>query len=480
MALKYHSFVILGAMRTGSNFLESSLAELDAITCYGEVFNPFFIGKKGQKSLFGINLRNRELRPELLYSKLLEETDGIAGIRYFQGHHSGILKTLLNDPNCAKIILTRNPLDSFVSLEIAMKTQEWVIESHAKPTSTMIKFRPYAFKKFLHELDGFYTNIRRSLQVLGQSAFEISYEDLNDAEVLNGLIKWLGINDQLKSPSARFRRQNPTDLSEKVENIDTVQETLRDLDPFQTRQSYKQDQRSFLPLKTMIAAQKAPLLYLPMQSGPTDVVKKWLSLVDGIPEASLKQGLSAGAYNEWISNNPGHRSFTVIRHPLERAHEALCTHLLMPGPQRFGAIRSQLQNYYIMDFPGNALGPEYDLIRHRQLLLDFLGFIRRNVRGLTSIRTDPAWAPQDSLLKAMSTVRAPDMIIREDQLSDGLSALCASIGRTSPALPNPDAVERPFDLADIYDEEIETAARLAYDRDYPAFGFSDWKPLKPL
>jgi LPS sulfotransferase NodH len=40
----FRSFVILAAMRTGSNFLEESLNGVPGITCHGELFNPAFVG----------------------------------------------------------------------------------------------------------------------------------------------------------------------------------------------------------------------------------------------------------------------------------------------------------------------------------------------------------------------------------------------------------------------------------------------------
>ncbi|MEL7131520.1 MAG: nodulation protein NodH, partial [Pseudomonadota bacterium] len=41
---KFDYFVVFAEMRTGSNFLEANLNALDGLSCYGEAFNPGFIG----------------------------------------------------------------------------------------------------------------------------------------------------------------------------------------------------------------------------------------------------------------------------------------------------------------------------------------------------------------------------------------------------------------------------------------------------
>ena len=46
--------------------------------------------------------------------------------------------------------------------------------------------------------------------------------------------------------------------------------------------------------------------------------------------------------------------------------------------------------------------------------------------------------------------------------------------RTLLPLPVP-AEKEAFALADLYDRDLELAAREAYGRDYTAFGFGDWR-----
>lgn len=47
------------------------------------------------------------------------------GFRYFHDYDPRVLDIALDDPRCAKVILTRNPLESFASWNIAQETGQW-------------------------------------------------------------------------------------------------------------------------------------------------------------------------------------------------------------------------------------------------------------------------------------------------------------------------------------------------------------------
>ena len=117
MTRRFDSFVIFGEMRTGSNFLETNLNEFPDIFCMGEAFNPEFIGTPKTDQVLGYDVDRRDRDPHGLLQAFREQPDGLYGFRYFNGHDPRILETLLDDPRCAKVILYRNPVESFVSLQ---------------------------------------------------------------------------------------------------------------------------------------------------------------------------------------------------------------------------------------------------------------------------------------------------------------------------------------------------------------------------
>src|SRR5690606_10498851 len=133
-------------MRTGSNFLEANLNALPGVSCLGEVFNPHFIGKKDQTEMFGMDLAAREQDPRALLRLLRDRTPGLAGFRYFHDHDPRVLPDLLDDPSCAKIILTRNPVDSYVSWKIAQATGQWKLTNAKNLRTAQARFDSDEFR----------------------------------------------------------------------------------------------------------------------------------------------------------------------------------------------------------------------------------------------------------------------------------------------------------------------------------------------
>lgn len=476
METRFTSFVILGAMRTGSNFLEASLSELEGVKCYGEVFNPAFIGQLGGEELFGMSLSAREAEPLTLLRRLRERTDGLPGFRFFSGHDPRVLDTVLADRACAKIVLSRHPLDSYVSLKIARETGQWKVGRGKTPRTARVAFDAREFAEFLADQDAFYGQVRRALRLSGQTPFEVSYDDLADVAVLNGLAAWLGVPGRLSAPSGRLQRQNPAPVGDKLVNPEAVAPAIAALDPWRLLDragSAEPDRKA--AVRTYVAAPRSALLHLPLPGGPVERINAWLAALDGAPQEALRRDFGWRSLQDWRAAAPGHRSFTVLRHPLARAHATFAARLLLPGPACYGHIRAQLARDYWFEFPDGPPGAGYGADRHRTLFLQFLNFVRANLAGLTSIRVDGAWASQEAVVQGFARRLVPDRLIREDRLSEGLAELAAEIGREAPHVPTGDDDPSPVPLRAIYDAEVESAARAAYGRDYLAFGFGDWR-----
>jgi LPS sulfotransferase NodH len=477
VAPRFTSFVILGAMRTGSNWLESSLNEIEGLTCYGEVFNPEFIGRKGVSELFGIDLAAREADPLRLLRRLSERTEGLAGFRLFQGHDSRVLDWVLADPSCAKIVLTRNPVDSFVSLRIAVATDQWMLRNERNRRTARVRFDGDAFAAYLGGLEAFYDDIRRRLQISGQAAFVLRYGDLGDPAVLNGLAAWLGAPGRIERPSATLRKQNPTALDDKVENPEAIAAALLRhdlLDPGHLP-SFEPARRP--QVASYLAAPRAPLLFLPVPGAPGPEVAAWLGALDGAGAGDCRRDFTRRSLSEWRAARPGHLAFTVVRHPLERAHEGFVRHILQTGPESFPMIRARLRSLHGLDLPEGGPGAGWTLARHRAAFLGFLVFLRANLAGQTSIRVDPAWASQAALLQGFCALQPPDLILRAERLGEGLAWLAAQIGRPAPPpITTAAAPAGPVALSEIYDAEIEAAARAACARDYTGLGYGNWAP----
>ena len=228
---RFDYFILLAEMRTGSNLLEANINMLDGVTCHGEAFNPSFVGYPKIDAVLGVDRDSREKDPLSLLAKI-RDSDTMGGFRFFHDHDPRVLNSCIDDPRCAKIILTRNPLDSFVSWKTAQATGQWKLTNATHSKSISITFDPAAFEAHLEAIQAFQLRIQHALQISGQTAFYINYDDLRDVDVLNGLAMFLGVDSRLGNVNKKLKKQNPEPLKERVTNYDEMKEALVRLDRF--------------------------------------------------------------------------------------------------------------------------------------------------------------------------------------------------------------------------------------------------------
>lgn len=474
---KFDYFIVLADMRTGSNFLEMNLNSLDGVTCHGEAFNPAFIGYPKTETLLGLSQEVRDADPAALVSVIAAD-DGLCGFRFFHDHDPRALAVALDNPRCAKIILTRNPLDSYVSWKAAQATGQWKLTNVTNAKTGQITFDAVEFETQLAAQQAFQLAIQRALQISGQTAFYIGYDDLRDIDILNGLAGFLGVDARLEVLNKKLKKQNPEPLEDRVKNFDQMEAALGRLDPFDLSRTPNFEPRRGAAVPTYVAADKAGLLYMPLRSGPDWPVRRWLAEVAGTRPRNLRQKFTQKTLREWQNTHVGHRSFTVLRHPVARAHAAFCDCILGDGPDSFPGIRANLRKVHKLPIP--EVAPDladhttYDDAAHRVAFLGFLQFLRNNLAGQTAIRVDPAWASQLTLLQGMALISLPDMIVREESLAKDLAVLATQVGVEQIPVPGATDHKDHHRLVAIYDSEIEEMTRAAYARDYAAFGFGDW------
>lgn len=458
---RFDLFVVLAEMRTGSNFLEANINEFASLRCLGEVYNPTFVAHKSQPDLFGMDLAARDADPLELLRRIVAQSDGLPGFRFFHDHDPRVLEHVIADPRCAKVVLTRNPLESYVSLRIANQTGQWRLTNVKHQRQAKVHFDPLAFEAHLERIQAFQIEIMHALQVSGQTAFYIDYEDIGDVDVLNGLARFLGTEERIEATSDKLKKQNPEPVAEKVENPEEMESALARLDRFNLSRTPNFEPRRGPAVPGFHAGDQVGLLYMPVKGGPEAQVMAWLEaagqgLLGGFTQKSLRQ---------WKRRQPGHRSFTVLRHPAARAHAAYCTHVLGEENRDFRAILRRHQ----VDLPEE----EGDVAALRAGFLSFLGFLKKNLAGQTGVRIDGAWASQAAVLQGFAKFQGPDLVLREDRLAAGLRFLCDEVGVDCPAL-GAAADNWPVPLSAIHDAEVEAAVRDTYQRDYMSFGWGAW------
>ncbi|WP_050604612.1 hypothetical protein [Ruegeria sp. 6PALISEP08] len=479
MSANFDYFVVLAAMRTGSNLLEANLNALDGVTCHGEAFNPHFAGNLKSDSLLGLSLEDRDADPLKLLKAIRSAPGDINGFRYFVEHDPRVLKPVLNDPRCAKIILTRNPLDSYLSLKIARATQQWLLKNVKRRVDAVVEFDAQEFSDYQDQVQGHQHMLRRHLQKTGQSAFFVTYDDLTELDVLNGLATWLGVDARLTKLDDTLKPQNPAPAVSKVTNPDDMTRALADIDQFGLHRSYGFEPQRGAAVPQYVAAPKSALMYLPIRSGLEPVIGQWLADLDGCVVGDLITDRNRKQIRAWLKDYPGHRKFTVLRHPLARAHTAFCQHILSTGPGSYKMVRNYLRNRLKIPIPGQVRDNNYSIEQHRDAFSAFLSFLRLNLNGQTPIRVDGTWCSQSRVLDGIASFLMPDLILREEEMAAALPALAHEIGHSHPPAPGPCAPDVPFTLDQIYDAELEALAAEVYQRDYEVFGFAAWTPVPP-
>jgi hypothetical protein len=474
MGRNFDHFVIFAEMRTGSNFLESNLDLFPGLKTYGEAFNPYFMVEPNLEELFGITVEARNADPLRLIARMKEETDGIPGFRFFHDHDNRVFEAVIDDPSCAKVVLTRNFVDAYVSRKVAWETDQWQLSDVHDVIKKKARFVPQEFAKLYFRITEFQQKVLGRLQRSGQTAFYIDYEDIQDIDVVNGLARFLGETTRIEKFSGKFKKQNPEALEEKIVNYPDLVKTVNEIDFFDIGRTPVFEPKRTPMVPSYVTAPRAPLMFLPIQGGPVDEVRAWLAALDGATVDELVTGMSQKDMRKWKRTHGNHRGFTVLRHPVARAHAAFCRHFLSDGPEAYLEIRRALREHYHVPLPEELVpGPEYDRVAHRAAFLAFLRFLKSNLEGQTTIRVDGAWATQGHVIQGFGQVHLPDHMLREAQLARGLEQLCAEVGIAPSPAPEPVA-DKPFTLEDIYDDEIEKAVRAAYQRDYMLFGFGNW------
>ncbi len=475
MAPRFDYFVVFAEMRTGSNLLESNLNSFDSLHCHGEAFNPHFIGYPNKTEILGVTQTMREDDPAHLIHTIKTEADRMGGFRFFHDHDPRALDIALADPRCAKIILTRNPAESYVSWKIAQETGQWKLTNVKRRRGAKATFDAVEFDAHITRLQEFQMLLLNTLQRTGQTAFYIAYEDLNDLEVINGLARFLGTQEVLEELDSSLKIQNPQALEDKVANFDEMVTALAGLDRFNLTRTPNFEPRRGAAVPSHIVAHKAPLCYMPIRSGPESEVQNWLAALDDVAPEGLRTRMNQKMLRQWMRQHPGHRCFTVLRHPIARAHSAFCRRILNRGPDCLTEIRRTLRNFHKLPIPGPGPDETWDRRAHHTAFVAFLEFLKANLRGQTSVRIDANWASHISVLQGMAQFTLPDLILREDEMLQGLGALAKQVGYPG-APPVPEAAtDEPFALADIYDAEIEALGADIYQRDYIMFGFDRWR-----
>ncbi len=470
--MKFDYFVVLAGMRTGSNLLEEQLSAMPGIESHGELFNPHFFGKPDIRKKWGLSIKDRDSDPVRAIGLMKRAAEALPGFRLFYDHDRRAIDHVLNDPKAGKIILNRRPIDSYISLKIARKTGQWWLGDMTSARAARVSFVAEEYSDFLSELEEFQSHITRTLQTTGQTAFRIAYDDLSDSDVLAGLGQFLCSDGPPDQRKVRAKVQNPTPVEDRLTNPKVAEEALSRLATADIGRmaSYEPDRGP--GLRFFRVGKTVPLIYMPIRGAWLDPVPDWLRSID--PDGEVESGMTQRDLRRWKRLHPGHRSFTVLRHPLPRVHDAFCRYILPLNIETYAEIRDVLITQYKVPLPQVFPDDLYDLDQHREAFLEFLKFLAGNLGGQTAVRVDSSWASQNALVHAIGQFVVPDRVVRSENLGIDLPKIANEVGYEAPMLPADHGDNVPFPLKDVVTPEIQSACEKAYRRDFVMFGFDTW------
>ena len=230
--MKYKAdFVILGMMRTGSNFLEQLIDSSDEAVCYGELLNNAFVGV-GEHPIDGYDRDSLDKRDSNLDS-FFEKVDQAAsskkwGFRLFLDHNELVRKQLESDSTVKKVILSRNFLDSYISLKKAQATDQWILKDDSQRKEVdklIINTNDFAAYTVRHAM--YYNEMYQRAARNPETYFNIDYSELNDEKRLVELFDFLGLSYQNNLNKVSLVKQNTRTRDDLIENYDEVLKFMR-------------------------------------------------------------------------------------------------------------------------------------------------------------------------------------------------------------------------------------------------------------
>lgn len=232
-------FVIFCEARTGSYSLVSRLSSRPDIICHAEIFKQKFIELHpwhfDRISVKSIEQRNRD--PEHFISELRKLNPyEIFGFKFFNHHLDWAPRALeyIMKPTTRRIILIRDPVAVYASGQRALLNGVWTLPKDVDvPKETLhmkIRFTPENLMEFARHYNAF---LRRSHALAANAgAFVIDHRQLDDSEVGNALLSYLGSTSQWPERDPTYRKQFEAPVEDGFENWSELQQYIERNKPF--------------------------------------------------------------------------------------------------------------------------------------------------------------------------------------------------------------------------------------------------------
>ena len=227
-------FVIMCQPRTGSYLLVDLLNQFSDIVCHGEIFKPPRLEMlQWAKKRIPFTAEERDKYPITFVRSVLDLTPNrVAGFKMFATHNAFARQFILEDPGIRKVILSRSPLESYISYKRANLTGEWVgrkrnsLVAEAKGAGPKVRFERAEFMHHVKRAETLHSEYAEIEAFTKQEFLRISYDDVVKIEPVRRLAGVLGSKDLSASLAPTLRKQIVEPLEDIVENHEEMVKCL--------------------------------------------------------------------------------------------------------------------------------------------------------------------------------------------------------------------------------------------------------------
>jgi len=227
-------FCIIGIARSGSIYFGQLLNGHTELRCYGEIFatdveNTFspvrikdFINKAE-------TLTQNALDDFIQYFNLVSDEDW--GFRIFLNQNDKVLYSLLKNRTVKKIVLKRNLIDSYISLEIAKRTNQWLLmteKSRVKDVGKIV-IELDDFAHYVEQHSNFYRDVLNDLYKQNSKFLVVDYAELVSGRSNGKIEEFLNLSTKLNPKLVKNMKQNTLPASVRVINFNEVLDLYRDI-----------------------------------------------------------------------------------------------------------------------------------------------------------------------------------------------------------------------------------------------------------
>lgn len=228
-----NKFVIIGAARSGTNYLVSNLHSHSKVICHGEIFS-----KKGVMTMYESEQFKKIYHIEDLTSYRNDDpkiflhnfwdffrANKTVGFKMFVQDFPEIQKMLIYDTEVKIILLERiNKLASFSSVEIGKKTNIWQTTETEKLNSTMKV--PFVFDEFVEYLSSIEDVFKKTNLSLGKrkNVLSLKYEYIKNSFPSDVVCDFLEIRRE--ELTTKLIKQNTKKIIDRFTNPEDVEKCL--------------------------------------------------------------------------------------------------------------------------------------------------------------------------------------------------------------------------------------------------------------